>query len=300
MFDGTVQSDLRPPSVRKNQDTIFHAYLQKPTASSNIMVYVFQLGLELLTMELAAIFSKTAKGHEEVSTRQNRLPSRVRAMLIMVDGRRTGSELLTQSVFGAEAEQYLAALLDGEFIAAQSVLSTLSAATPVHSEPTAPAEDISLTKRYALQTLHEFLGPDADRFAPSIEKVQSAQEILQHLEKLREVLIAGVGRKKAEQFWEKISLVLTKDVQSTASGAAPEHSEPAPPAEDISLAKRYALQTLHEFLGPDADSFSPDIEKAQSAQELLRHLEKLRELLIASVGRKKAEQFWEKMSLVLT
>ena len=117
-------------------------------------VYVFQLGLELLTMELAAFFSKTAKGHEEVSTRQNRLPSRVRAKLIMVDGRRTGSELLTQSVFGAEAEQYLAALLDGEFITAQSVLSTVSGATPMHSEPAAPAEDISLAKRYALQTLH--------------------------------------------------------------------------------------------------------------------------------------------------
>ena len=160
-------------------------------------------------MELAAFFSKTAKGHEEVSTRQNRLPSRVRAMLIMVDGRRTGSELLTQSVFGAEAEQYLAALLDGEFIAAQSVLSTVSGATPMHSEPAAPAEDISLAKRYALQTLHEFLGPDADRFSPNIEKSQSAQELLQHLEKLRELLIAGVGRKKAEQFWEKMSLVLT-------------------------------------------------------------------------------------------
>ena len=256
-------------------------------------------------MELSAIFSKTAKGQEEISTRQNRLPSRVRAMLIMVDGKRTGSELLTQSVFGAEAEQYLSVLLDGEFIAALSEKPTVTVAPPMHNETATPARDVSLAKRYALQTLHEFLGPDADTFAPNIEKAKNAHELLQYLEKLREVLIAGIGRKKAEQFWEKMSLVLGEFIaaqseQLTESGAAPAHSEPAPPAEDISLAKRYALQTLHEFLGPDADLFAPNIEKAKTAQELLQHLEKLRAILIAGVGRKKAEQFWEKMSLVLT
>jgi hypothetical protein len=150
-------------------------------------------------MELTAVFSKTMKGHDEISTRQNRLPFRVRAMLIMIDGRHTGSELVAQSIFGAEAEQHLALLLEGDFIAAPTMRALLTG----H-----PAEDITFAKRYVLRTLRELLGPEAHPFALIIEKAKTAQELLQHLEKLREPLITGVGKKKADQFWEKMSLVL--------------------------------------------------------------------------------------------
>ena len=77
-------------------------------------------------MDLTAVFSKTVKGYDEISTRQNRLPFRVRAMLIVVDGRHTGSELVAQSIFGTEAEQHLALLLEGEFIAAPAMQALLS------------------------------------------------------------------------------------------------------------------------------------------------------------------------------
>jgi hypothetical protein len=153
-------------------------------------------------MGLTAILTKTEKGLDEISTRQSRLSARIRAMLIMVDGKRTGNELIAQSVFGAEAEQYLTTLIEAGFIAAQSV-------TPdEQSIPAQPAEDISLAKRFVIQTLHEFLGPDADTFAERIEKAKTAQELLQHLEKLREVLLAAAGKKKTDDFFEKISLVL--------------------------------------------------------------------------------------------
>ena len=150
-------------------------------------------------MELAAVFSKTVKGYDEISTRQNRLPFRVRATLIMVDGRRTGSELVAQSIFGAEAEQYLATLLDGDFIAAPAIQALLTANRQ---------EDITFAKRYIVRTLHELLGSEAHPFALMIEKSRTAQELLHDLERLREPLIAGAGKKIADQFWEKMSLVL--------------------------------------------------------------------------------------------
>ena len=96
-------------------------------------------------MGLGSVFTKTAKGLDEISTHQNRLPARVRAMLIMVDGKRTGDE---------------------------------------------------------------FLGPDADTFTVTIEKAKSAEELLQHPGKLREVMLAAAGKKKSDDFWEKISLAL--------------------------------------------------------------------------------------------
>ncbi len=159
-------------------------------------------------MGLTAILTKTEKGLNEISTRQNRLSSRVRAMLIMVDGKRTGNELIAQSVFGAEAEQHLTTLIEAGFIAERDVAPDQQTIPTQPTIPAQPAEDISLAKRFVIQTLHEFLGPDADALAESIEKVETAQELLQHLEKLREVLLAAAGKKKADDFFEKISLAL--------------------------------------------------------------------------------------------
>lgn len=149
-------------------------------------------------MDLTAVFSKTVKGYDEISTRQNRLPFRVRATLIMVNGRHTGSELVTQSIFGAETEQHLAKLLEGDFIAAPAMQALL----------TGNPEDITFAKRYILRTLSELLGSEARPFALMIEKTRTAQELLRDLERLREPLIAGAGKKIADQFWEKMSLVL--------------------------------------------------------------------------------------------
>ena len=63
-------------------------------------------------MELNTVFSKTDKGQDEIATRQNRLPARVRTMLITVDGLRSVQELVSGSLFGeAGAQEYLATLL---------------------------------------------------------------------------------------------------------------------------------------------------------------------------------------------
>ncbi|MBL8518249.1 MAG: hypothetical protein JNM76_14920 [Betaproteobacteria bacterium] len=56
------------------------------------------------------MLAKTHKGQEEIETRSHKLPGRLRAVLIMVDGQRTGAELLDQA--GALAEQLAAQLND--------------------------------------------------------------------------------------------------------------------------------------------------------------------------------------------
>ena len=54
-------------------------------------------------MDLNAVVVKTRKGQDEIETRAHKLPGRLRAVLIMVDGERTGAELLDQA--GELAEQ---------------------------------------------------------------------------------------------------------------------------------------------------------------------------------------------------
>ncbi len=61
-------------------------------------------------MDVNAVVLKTRKGQDEIETRANKLPGRLRAVLIMVDGERTGAEILDQA--GELAEQLAQQLED--------------------------------------------------------------------------------------------------------------------------------------------------------------------------------------------
>jgi len=71
-----------------------------------------------VAMEPTTVFAKTPLGHDEIATRARHLPARVRAMLIMIDGRHSVAQLLTGHPAPGEAETYLRQLLDGGFIEA--------------------------------------------------------------------------------------------------------------------------------------------------------------------------------------
>ena len=153
-------------------------------------------------MELSSVFSKTAKGQDEISTRAHRLPSRVRAMLIMIDGQRTGEQLLALCTSSAEGQRQLAQLLNGGFV------RQLSASTSAALPAALPDEDISLAKSYVIRSLHELLGADARTLAAEIEKSETLDELRQHFARLHLALGAVPDRKQVEQFLEKVALVL--------------------------------------------------------------------------------------------
>ncbi len=159
-------------------------------------------------MELSSVFSKTAKGLDEVSTRAHRLPARVRALLIMIDGHRTGSQVVALSASVTEGKRHLAALLNGGFIQAQSAPAT-AASQRATASPTLPDEDISLAKSYVVHSLHELVASaDARALSEEIAKAVTADELRQHFGRLRVVLGAAADQKKAKLFLEKIALVL--------------------------------------------------------------------------------------------
>jgi hypothetical protein len=158
-------------------------------------------------MELSSVLFKTPKGLDEISTRANRLPSRVRAMLIMVDGHRTGDELVALSSSGTEGKRHLAALLNGGFVQVRSPPGSNAGQVP-DARPALPDEDISLARSYAARTLMDLLGAQAGPLVAEIERAQTRDELLRHLVKLRAALRAAPDQKAAQQFLEELVLVL--------------------------------------------------------------------------------------------
>jgi hypothetical protein len=164
------------------------------------------------SMDLSTVYIKTVRGSEEIASRSHGLSSRARAMLIMVDGRRSAAILLAQSSERAEAESHLAALLDGGFIAAvaPSVPTTPPVAPPTQAPVQATlAVDLATIKHYISSTLHDTLGPDADMFTMKVEAAKNMPELLTLSEKLVDVIRGVGGKRKADDFKEKISAMLS-------------------------------------------------------------------------------------------
>ena len=86
------------------------------------------------------VFDKTEKGREEIATRRYQLPSRIRSILLLVDGKTTGEALLAKFATIGVTGEVLEELLAGEFIASHqgAVAETEAGAPPVSSPGLAP------------------------------------------------------------------------------------------------------------------------------------------------------------------
>lgn len=158
-------------------------------------------------MDSSIVYIKTARGTDEIASRSHGLASRARALLIMIDGRRSAATLLAQSAERVEAESHLASLLDGGFI--EIVEQPAGAESAAASIPVAPAPvDLHTVKQYINQTLHNVMGPDADLFTVKVDAVNDAHALLALTEKLYQVIQGMGGKKKADDFKEKVSSLL--------------------------------------------------------------------------------------------
>ena len=129
-------------------------------------------------------------------------------MLIMIDGHRTGNELVTLSSSTSEGKRQIASLLSGGFIQVQSVAGSATAAAAIDPQPSSAEEDISLAKSYAARSLRELLGAESATLVAEIEQVRTIAELQQYVGRLRAALRAAPDQTKAKQFLQQIELVL--------------------------------------------------------------------------------------------
>jgi hypothetical protein len=94
-------------------------------------------------------------------------------MLIMVDGHRTGNELVALSSSSAEGKRHLASLLNGGFVQVQPAPGSRAEQVP-DARPALPDEDISLARSYAARTLMDLLGRRLPRWSPKSRKRRRA------------------------------------------------------------------------------------------------------------------------------
>ena len=154
-------------------------------------------------MNLAAILSKTAKGTEELETRKYKIDQRSRALLIVVNGKSTGAELLKKFEQMGDVTPMLEQLLANGFIAEGP-----GAAGPGAPAPAAAAgADFKALRAELSQAITAVLGPGGDAITEQIEECKSLEELRAYVGGKRAMLEAALGKKGA-QFWAKAASLI--------------------------------------------------------------------------------------------
>jgi len=162
---------------------------------------------------MPSLFRKTAKGQTEIETRAHRLTPRLRALLILVDGKRDTAALggLVQ-----QAEDLLAELLAQGFVEAlpEAVAPPppappvrpavpAPAAAPAAAPPAATGGDFDTLRRNAVRALNDALGPAAESLAIRIERARSMAELRPLLVQAAQLMANMRGRGAAEAYAAK-------------------------------------------------------------------------------------------------
>jgi hypothetical protein len=149
---------------------------------------------------MAMIYRKTNKGQVEIETRANRLVQRLRAALIMVDGRRSDEQL--HKLIAVEPVETLQILLEAGYIEA---VSPSVAATPPMPDPLATPGLAVLSRpedvqRLSVRYLNDQLGAMAEPVASRIERAQALDELRSALSLAQQLLMQTRGSAIADEF----------------------------------------------------------------------------------------------------
>lgn len=119
-----------------------------------------------------AVFAKTPKGKDEIETRQNRLPAKLRMALILVDGKSSVTDLVDK---GSHPD--LVKTL--EELSLLGFIRDVSMSVVQTPPPVAPNFSASTTVKLELIRIsREILGPQAEKIVKKIEDSADTKEAL--------------------------------------------------------------------------------------------------------------------------
>ena len=165
-------------------------------------------------MSPGAVYVRTEKGAEEVAHRSQAVPAKARSLLLMIDGKLTGAQLLDKFSAFPNSAELLQVLEDNGLIAAQAgAPAPAAAATAAAAVATAASAHPGLdeAKRVIVRTLHDVLGPEADFLTEKIDVAKTAAELRVHAEKYRDMLVDMGKPKKSAAFWEAFETALPQE-----------------------------------------------------------------------------------------
>lgn len=157
-----------------------------------------------------SVLSKTQKGVREIETRENKLDHRLRALLIMVNGRATAGEIARKFEQLGDIGPMIDQLVAQGFVAEGAGEAAAPAAAPAAQPPAAGAGtgatgpgDLKRAQVELCMHLRNVLGPDADLITGKIEACKTMAELRNYFGAQRETLNEWLGKTKSAAFWAK-------------------------------------------------------------------------------------------------
>lgn len=117
-------------------------------------------------MDPDIVYTKTAKGFDEVRWRRHKLPARLRALLITIDGRSNAATLVRSFASPAQAAAGLAGLLACGYI---EIVASPAAGTPV--------DVLFSARQFMALRLRQALGGEGEYLAASIDAAVSREAL---------------------------------------------------------------------------------------------------------------------------
>lgn len=129
-------------------------------------------------MDLRVVLQKTEKGIEEIKTRAQRLEQRLRTLLIVVNGKMTGADLVRQFEPIGDV---------------QPMLERLIAEGIVREAPVPAAVDFKEIRLQLSHALTHAMGPTGDAIALQLEQCKSMDALRAYIEDRRPALEGAFG-----------------------------------------------------------------------------------------------------------
>lgn len=171
---------------------------------------------------IAIIYDKTDKGREEITTRKYHLASRLRTLLVMVDGKQSHQDLLKKVAGLGLNEQHLQELVDQEFIGTASVIpeknlplipDLLLEENPKTDQvatlnlPT-DAEKFQALYNFFNETIKSAIGLRGYGLQLKVEKATSLEDFRELRQAYIEAVLKAKGKETARSFRDRLDQLL--------------------------------------------------------------------------------------------
>jgi hypothetical protein len=160
----------------------------------------------------STIYVKTPKGLEEINRRAYGLPPRARQLLILLDGKRSSSDIALM-LPRRDGESLLTNLVAGGFVVP---LQQVSGETPSGKDtdrierPQNDAERFEMAKNFMRNTVHTFLGSMGSGFTSQVEKCSTLDELRRHFQSWQEaMLLSSDGRRQLIDLQNRLAALLS-------------------------------------------------------------------------------------------
>jgi hypothetical protein len=162
-------------------------------------------------MSAQLVYVKTPKGIEEINSRSYGLPQRVRQILIMMDGKRSLSDVAA-ILPEDDGETLLKSLVTGGFIVPLQSVGANSQGTPV--DKFVPPQDIAqrfeMARNLMRNTINAFLGGMGSSLLNQLDKCTNLDELRVHYKAWQDaILLSSDGRKQAEDLENRLAALLS-------------------------------------------------------------------------------------------